>query len=100
MRLRSLAIHGLLLVCLSAVGKPQEATENSAIHPLLDLTPDVNGGLSQEQMRQLFRVVADNDIESDKRRRDYTYVEREVENQLDGKGQAKSTEIRTYEILE
>ena len=100
MRFRSLAFHGILLVCLSALARPQEAAENSATRPALDLTPDVSGGLSQEQMRQLFRVVADKDIESDKRRRDYTYVEREVENNLDGKGQTKSTEVRTYEILE
>jgi hypothetical protein len=32
--------------------------------------------------------------------RDYTYTEREVENKLDGKGQTKSAEVRTYEIME
>jgi len=67
---------------------------------LLDLKPDAEGKLSQEQMRQLFHVVADKDIENDKRLRDYTYIEREVENHLDGKGQTKSTEKRTYEIME
>ncbi len=64
------------------------------------LTPDANGNLSQKQMQQLFRVVADKDIENDKRQRDYTYIEREVENKLDGKGQVKSTEAKTYEVLE
>jgi len=68
--------------------------------PTLDLTPDANGQLSQEQMQQLLRVVADKDIENDKRLRDYTYIEREVTNKLDGKGQTKSTEEHTYEILE
>jgi len=68
--------------------------------PKLDLTPDVNGQLSQEQMQRLFRVVADKDIENDKRLRDYTYIERDVEDKLDPKGQAKSTEVRTYEIME
>ena len=58
-----------------------------------DLTPGADGKLSQEQMRQLFRVVADKDIENDKRQRDYTYIDREVKNKLDGKGQTKSTEI-------
>ena len=66
----------------------------------LDLTPGTDGKLSQEQMRQLFRVVADKDIENDKRQRDYTYIDREVENKLDGKGQTKSTEVKTYEVLE
>ena len=65
-----------------------------------DLTPDSQGKLSQEQMQNLFRVVADKDIENDKRLRDYTYIEHEVQNNLDGKGNKKSTEIKTFEILE
>ena len=51
-------------------------------------------------MQQLFRVVADKDIENDKRQRDYTYIERDVQNKLDGKEQTKSTEVKTYEVLE
>jgi hypothetical protein len=68
--------------------------------PKLDLTPDADGKLSQQQMQELFRVVADKDLENDKRQRDYTYIEREVMNKLDGKWQTKSTEIKTYEVLE
>jgi hypothetical protein len=67
---------------------------------LPDLKPDSHGNLSQEQMQQLFRVAADKDIENDKRLRDYTYIERDEEHRLDGKGQVKSTEIKTYEVLE
>jgi hypothetical protein len=66
----------------------------------LDLTPDASGKLTQQQMQQLLRVVADKDIENDKRLRDYTYIERDVENKLDGKGQTKSTGTKTYEVLE
>jgi len=66
----------------------------------LHLKPDANGALSQEQMQQLFRVVAAKDVENDKRQRDYTYIEREVQNKLDGKGQVRSTEAKTYEVLE
>ena len=51
-------------------------------------------------MQQLFRVVADKDIENQKQERDYTYVDREVQKNLDSKGQVKSTEVKTYEILE
>ena len=69
-------------------------------NPKLDLTPDANGALSQEQMQQLFRVVADKDIDNDKRLRDYTYIERDVQNRLDGKGQVKSTETKTYQVME
>lgn len=73
-------------------------TTNAA--SLLDLKPDAHGALSQQQMQQLLRVVADKDVENDKRLRDYTYVEREVRNKLDGKGEIKSTEANTYEVLE
>ncbi len=66
----------------------------------LDLTPDANGNLSQEQMQRLLRVVADKDLENDKLQRDYTYIERDVENKLDGKGETRSTEAKTYEVLE
>jgi hypothetical protein len=67
---------------------------------LPDLKPDANGALSQEQMQRLFRVVADRDIENDKRLRNYTYIERDNEHRLDGKGQVKSTELKTYEVME
>ncbi|MGB8062995.1 MAG: hypothetical protein WCF26_13950 [Candidatus Sulfotelmatobacter sp.] len=76
---------------------PAGARDNS---PALDLTPDANGKLSQEQMQQLFRVVAAKDRENDKLQRNYTYTERQVENRLDKKGQTKSSEVHTYEILE
>ena len=67
---------------------------------LPDLKPDANGALSQEQMQRLFRIVADKDTENDKRLRDYTYIEHEEEHKLDGKGQVKSTEAKTYEVME
>ncbi len=68
--------------------------------PPIDLTPGRDGKLSQPQMQQLFHIVADKDIENDKRQRDYTYIERQVMHTLDGKGNTKSTEIKTYEVLE
>jgi hypothetical protein len=37
-------------------------------------------------MQELFRAVAAKDLENDKRLRDYTCIEREVENKLDGQG--------------
>ncbi len=77
-----------------------EPTPSGTSTPIPDLTPGPDGKLSQEQMQQLFRVVADKDIENQKQERDYTYVDREVQKNLDGKGQVKSTEVKTYEILE
>jgi hypothetical protein len=84
-------------------GAPQAAT--AAAHAqdppaAPDLTPGPDGKLSQAQMQDLFRIVADKDDLNQKLERDYTYVDREVQNKLDGKGQNKSTEVKTYEILE
>jgi hypothetical protein len=56
--------------------------------------------LSQDQIRDLIRQTASNDMENDKRQRDYTYIQREEQHHLDGKGQVKSTETKTYEVLE
>jgi len=84
-------------------GAAPEATSDSkpvsaaAASPSL---PSVPGTLSQDQIKELIRKVADNDMENDKKQRDYTYLEREVKHKLDGKGQTKSTETKTYEILE
>ena len=55
--------------------------------------------LSQGQIRDLIREAAEKDIENDKKQRDYTYIQREEEHRLDGKGQVKSSESKTYEIM-
>jgi hypothetical protein len=93
-----------LFFCAGALA-PQDATDPAASLSTrsaakLDLTPDANGALSQQQMQELFRVVAGKDEENDKRLRDYTYIEREEEHKLDGKGEEKSTEAKTYEVME
>src|SRR6266700_777789 len=111
MKLRLPALVLLLAVCMPSLEQqeqppvaPSENTpsgvSNPSDTPVPDLTTGADGKLSQEQIRQLFRVVADKDIENEKRQRDYTYIDREVQNKLDGKGQTKSTEVKTYEILE
>jgi hypothetical protein len=96
-----------LLAALSVFGQQGEpvaavpaTTETPNAQPTPDLTPDANGSLSQEQMRQLFRVVADKDIANEKKLRDYTYIDNEIEHKLDGKGQTKSTEVKSYEVLQ
>jgi hypothetical protein len=87
---------------LPAADQPTEDPPKSApaATPALDLTPDASGALSQQQMQNLLRVVADKDTENDKRLRDYTYIERDEEHKLDGKGEVKSTEVNTYEVME
>ena len=86
-----------------AVRTPASRTDGSQTReparPLPDLTPDANGALSQEQMRALTRVVTENYRANYKKQRDYTYIEREVQKKLDGKGQVKSTELRIYEVM-
>src|SRR5215469_13900914 len=79
---------------------PNGQTAEATAKPALDLTPDANGSLSQAQMQQLFRAVAAKDLENDRRQRNYTYVKREVETKLDSKGNPKSTEVKTYDVLE
>lgn len=56
--------------------------------------------LSEDQIRDLIRRAADNDMENDKKLRDYVYLERDEQRNLDGKGQLKSTEIKSYEVME
>lgn len=77
-----------------------ETSSVAASKPASLSLPSVPGSLSQDQMKEIIQKVAANDIENDKRQRDYTYIERDVENNLDGKGQTKSTETKTYEVLE
>jgi hypothetical protein len=55
--------------------------------------------LSQEQIRALIRQSAEKDIENDRAQRNYTYLQREEEHKLDDKGQVKSSEARTFEIM-
>jgi hypothetical protein len=95
--------HALATTRCQEQSSSQMSTEGTPVTsnaPNPDLNPGPDGKLSQDQMQQLLRVVADKDIENDKRQRDYTYIERQVENKLDTNGKTKSTEVRTYEILE
>jgi len=92
-----LALLILLFIRTLAFGQQAPA---KAVTPALDLTPDANGSLSQAQMQQLFRIVAEKDLANNKLQRNYTYIERQVENKLDGKGKTKSTVVKTYEVLE
>lgn len=116
-----LALLAVLFVCAPAIGQqaPAQQTDGPAndsgvtsaatspareaakpVTLALDLTPDASGSLSQAQMQQLFRVVAEKDLENDKRQRNYTYIERQVQSSVNGNGKIKSTEVKTYEVLE
>src|SRR5260370_5952167 len=92
------ALAATLLLGLPVSAQQDQRATRAASLP--DLTPDAKGKLSQEQMEQLFRVAAEKDIENDKRLRDYTYIERDEEHDLDGKGDVKSVDVKTYEVME
>jgi hypothetical protein len=55
--------------------------------------------LSPDQIRALVRQVADKDIENDKKQNEYTYIQRDEEHKLDGKGAVKSSQSKTQEIM-
>jgi hypothetical protein len=80
----------LFLACAFALGRENQAPTTTATAP----------SLSEDQIRELIRQTAEKDMENDKRQRDYTYIQREEEHKLDGKGQVKSTETKTSEIME
>lgn len=86
---------------LKSPSAPQEQAPNPPKSPAAVASasspPEV---LSQDQIKELIRQAAEKDIENDKKQRDYTYIQREEEHRLDGKGKVKSTEIKTYEVLE
>ncbi len=87
----------IFLVLISAWGIAQQNVPAKPAEPSAQASPST---LSQEQIRNLIRLSADNDLENDKKQRDYTYVERQQERRLNGKGQVKSTETNTYDVLE
>jgi hypothetical protein len=94
------ASSGAAPVQADATSSNQHESKTTPKPATPDLTPGPDGKLTQQQMQELFRVVADKDLENQKREREYTYVDREVQNKLDGDGKTKSTEVKTYEILE
>ncbi len=73
--------------------------QNTPAKPESSTAEAVTPQLSEDQIRDLIRQAADRDIENDRKQRDYTYIQREEEHKLDGKGQVKSSESRTYEIM-
>jgi hypothetical protein len=68
--------------------------------PAPPATISAPSSLSEDEIRELIRQTAEKDMENDKRQRDYTYIQREEQHKLDGKGQVKSTETKTSEVME
>ncbi len=66
----------------------------------VDLKPDTTGAVPPEQIRELLQRAEEKDMANDKQMRDYTYIERDEQRNLDGHGGVKKTETRTSEVLE
>lgn len=86
-----------VLLSVPALGQEIPASQKTP-DPGLTRSPAIT--LSQDQIREIIRKSADNDMENDKKLRNYTYVERQEERRLNGKGEVKSTEIKTYDVME
>ena len=76
------------------------ATPAVPVSKPIDLKPDASGAVPAEQIRELLRRAEENDLENDKRQRDYTYIEHMERHELDGRGGVKKTETRTSEVLQ
>jgi hypothetical protein len=101
------SVFSIFVACSAALAYAQNTTAPEPVQRVLAgaqpaslSLPSTPGLLSQDQMKDLIQRVVANDIENDKKQRDYTYIERDVENDLDGKGNTKSTETKTYEVLQ
>jgi hypothetical protein len=101
------ALTSLVLLASFAVAQQPAATADESqpdssakAAPPIQLQPDASGMVPQEQFRELLRYAQDREVENEKRLRDYTYIEREEERKLDGKGEVKNVETRTREVLE
>ena len=70
-------------------------TNPPASSPPIRLVPDASGAVPQEQIRELLRYAQEKEFENEKRLRDYTYIEREEQHMLDGRGNVKKVETRT-----
>jgi len=99
---KSLAIV-LLVACAfaqSPTNKAPVATSQPIDLKADNLKADASGIVPPDQIRQLLKRAEENDLENDKRQRDYTYTERVERHKLDDHGNVKKTETWTSEILE
>jgi hypothetical protein len=91
----------VFIFCLGQALAQDSAADPKPVPPVTSLSfPSTATTLTQDQIKELIQKAADNDDKNDKVQRDYTYTEREVEHKLDGKGNTKSTETKTYDVLE
>ena len=96
MQLRSATF--LLLISALAALKPASVAQALPDPPGAGIPAPTS--LSEDQIRRLIRESADKDLENEKKLRDYTYVERQETRRLDGHGRVKSTEVKTFDVMQ
>src|SRR5260370_35589149 len=65
----------------------------------MEVEVEGKGAVRGEEIRELLVRAEAKDLENEKRQRDYTFIRREEEDKLDGRGGVKKTESRTSEML-
>src|SRR5215475_7816891 len=96
MQLRSATF--LLLISALAALKPASVAQALPDPPGAGIPAPTS--LSEDQIRRLIRESADKDLANEKKLRDYTYVERQETRRLDAHGKVKSTEVKTFDVME
>ena len=111
MRIWGTSLFVFLLCVAHAFSQNATATEGAGDSSVKSARPARSAGASieslptlpstftQEQIKELIQKVADNDLENDKKQRNYTYIRREEERKLNSQGEAQSTESRTAEVM-
>jgi hypothetical protein len=89
----------LVLVFAAGLGLGQQPDAHPPTAAATVSAPHSGATLSEDQIHDLIRRASERDLENDKQQRNYTYVERAEEKKLDGKGQVKSTEAKTHEVM-
>ena len=85
----------LLLTSALAQDKPPHPESPAQTAQL----PATSSLFTPDQIRALIQKVTDNDLANDKKQKDYTYVRREEDHELDKHGDVKKTESKTYEVI-
>jgi len=108
MRLGLLFLLGLLACVAWAQADSPPSSSNDAPVPkessnpasATQSKPAAPATLANDQIKELIRKVAENDIANDKLLRDYTYTERQETKKLNKRGEITSTESKTYDVLQ
>lgn len=95
--LTAVTFGGLAQESNTSITPPPPAAESI---PPIELKPDASGTVPAEQIRALLLRAEQNDLENNKRLRDYTYVERVERHKLDGQGRTRKVESTTFDVLE